>query len=80
MCEDVFRIQRYKCFSCVFSPKKEIQPLRDAGVCQLWECLQEESNAIEIKTNDPHQYLACFPESGPRYVVAPIRNQGCETL
>lgn len=54
--------------------------MRDAGVCQLWEFLQEESNAIEIKTNHSHQYLACFPESGPRYVVAHSRNQDCETL
>lgn len=64
----------------VFSSKKEIQLLGDAGVCLLWEFLQEESNAIEIKTNHRHQHLVCSPESGPRYVMAPSANRDHETL
>lgn len=34
---------------------------------------------LKLKQNLP-QYLACFPESGPGYVVAPSKNQGCMTL
>lgn len=64
----------------VFSSKKEIGLLGDAGVCLLWEFLQEESNAIEIKTNHHHQHLVCSPESGPRYMMVPSKNQGCEAL
>lgn len=34
---------------------------------------------LKLKQNSP-QYLACFSESWPGYVVAPSRNQGCVTL